>query len=415
MDFTKYIEKVDREVAEIIKHEVKRNRETLLMIASENYADEAILQAQGSVFTNKYAEGYPGKRFYQGVGNSDDIEQLAIDRAKKLFGAEHANVQPHSGSQTNQAVYLAVLKPGDSLLGMNLAAGGHLTHGAPASSSGKLYQAHSYGVNKDTFLRDYDEILKTAQEVKPKIIVAGASAYPRAIDFKKFREIADSVGALLLADMAHYAGLVAAKLYPDPVPYCDFVTTTTHKTLRGPRGGLILCKEKYAKAINSAVFPGLQGGPLMHVVAAKAICFGEAMKPAFTEYQRQVIKNAQVLAQELINKGYKVLTGGTDCHLILVDLRVNNLTGKDAALALEKAGITLNKNGVPFDTQNPFITSGIRIGTPAITTRGMKEKEITLIAGWIDDVLKNINNEAVIKAAGEKVKKLCSRFPVYNK
>ena len=415
MDFTKYIEKVDREVAEIIKHEVKRNRETLLMIASENYADEAILQAQGSVFTNKYAEGYPGKRFYQGVGNSDDIEQLAIDRAKKLFGAEHANVQPHSGSQTNQAVYLAVLKPGDSLLGMNLAAGGHLTHGAPASSSGKLYQAHSYGVNKDTFLLDYDEILKTAQEVKPKIIVAGASAYPRAIDFKKFREIADSVGALLLADMAHYAGLVAAKLYPDPVPYCDFVTTTTHKTLRGPRGGLILCKEKYAKAINSAVFPGLQGGPLMHVVAAKAICFGEAMKPAFTEYQRQVIKNAQVLAQELINKGYKVLTGGTDCHLILVDLRVNNLTGKDAALAIEKAGITLNKNGVPFDTQNPFITSGIRIGTPAITTRGMKEKEITLIAGWIDDVLKNINNEAVIKAAGEKVKKLCSRFPVYNK
>jgi glycine hydroxymethyltransferase len=415
MDFTKYIEKVDREVAEIIKHEVKRNRETLLMIASENYADEAILQAQGSVFTNKYAEGYPGKRFYQGVGNSDDIEQLAIDRAKKLFGAEHANVQPHSGSQTNQAVYLAVLKPGDSLLGMNLAAGGHLTHGAPASSSGKLYQAHSYGVNKDTFLLDYDEILKTAQEVKPKIIVAGASAYPRAIDFKKFREIADSVGALLLADMAHYAGLVAAKLYPDPVPYCDFVTTTTHKTLRGPRGGLILCKEKYAKAINSAVFPGLQGGPLMHVVAAKAICFGEAMKPAFTEYQRQVIKNAQVLAQELINKGYKVLTGGTDCHLILVDLRANNLTGKDAALALEKAGITLNKNGVPFDTQNPFITSGIRIGTPAITTRGMKEKEITLIAGWIDDVLKNINNEAVIKAAGEKVKKLCSRFPVYNK
>jgi glycine hydroxymethyltransferase len=415
MDFTKYIEKVDKEVAEIIKHEVKRNRETLLMIASENYADEAILQAQGSVFTNKYAEGYPGKRFYQGVGNSDDIEQLAIDRAKKLFGAEHANVQPHSGSQTNQAVYLAMLKPGDSLLGMNLAAGGHLTHGAPASSSGKLYQAHSYGVNKDTFLLDYDEISRTAQEVKPKIIVTGASAYPRAIDFKKFREIADSVGALLLADMAHYAGLVAAKLYPDPVPYCDFVTTTTHKTLRGPRGGLILCKEKYAKAINSAVFPGLQGGPLMHVVAAKAICFGEAMKPAFTEYQRQVIKNAQVLAQELINKGYKVLTGGTDCHLILVDLRTNNLTGKDAALALEKAGITLNKNGVPFDTQNPFITSGIRIGTPAITTRGMKEKEITLIAGWIDDVLKNINNEAVIKAAGEKVKKLCSRFPVYNK
>jgi len=415
MDFTKYIEKVDKEVAEIIKLEVKRNRETLLMIASENYADEAILQAQGSVFTNKYAEGYPAKRFYQGVENSDSIEQLAIDRAKKLFGAEHANVQPHSGSQTNQAVYLAMLQPGDPILGMNLAAGGHLTHGAPASSSGKLYKAHSYGVNKDTFLLDYDEIARTAQEVRPKIIVAGASAYPRKIDFKKFREIADSVGALLLADMAHYAGLVATKLYPDPVPYCDFVTTTTHKTLRGPRGGLILCREKYAKAINSAVFPGLQGGPLMHVIAAKAICFGEAMKPSFTAYQEQVIKNAQVLAQELIKKGYKVLTGGTDCHLILVDLRVNNLTGKDAALALEKAGITLNKNGVPFDTQNPFITSGIRIGTPAISSRGMKEKETAAIAGWIDEVLKNIGSEAVIKSVREKVKKLCSRFPVYNK
>jgi glycine hydroxymethyltransferase len=415
MDFTKYIEKVDKEVAEIIKLEVKRNRETLLMIASENYADEAILQAQGSVFTNKYAEGYPAKRFYQGVENSDAIEQLAIDRAKKLFGAEHANVQPHSGSQTNQAVYLAMLQPGDPILGMNLAAGGHLTHGAPASSSGKLYKAHSYGVNKDTYLLDYDEIAKTAQEVRPKIIVAGASAYPRKIDFKKFREIADSVGALLLADMAHYAGLVATKLYPDPVPYCDFVTTTTHKTLRGPRGGLILCREKYAKAINSAVFPGLQGGPLMHVIAAKAICFGEAMKPSFTTYQEQVIKNAQVLAQELLKKGYKVLTGGTDCHLILVDLRVNNLTGKDAALALEKAGITLNKNGVPFDTQNPFITSGIRIGTPAISSRGMKEKETALIAGWIDEVLKNIGSESVIKGVREKVKKLCSRFPVYNK
>ncbi|MGD0565767.1 MAG: serine hydroxymethyltransferase, partial [Candidatus Goldiibacteriota bacterium] len=355
------------------------------------------------------------KRFYQGVGNSDSIEQLAIDRAKKLFGAEHANVQPHSGSQTNQAVYLAMLAPGDSILGMNLAAGGHLTHGAPASSSGKLYKAHSYGVNKDTFLLDYDEIAKIAAEVKPKIIVAGASAYPRNIDFKKFREIADSVGALLLADMAHYAGLVAAKLYPDPVPYCDFVTTTTHKTLRGPRGGLILCREKYAKAINSAVFPGLQGGPLMHVIAAKAICFGEALKPAFAAYQAQVIANAKVLAAELIAKGYKVLTGGTDCHLILVDLRPDNITGKDAALALEKAGITLNKNGVPFDTQNPFITSGIRIGTPAVTTRGMKEKEIIAIAGWIDEVLKNLNNEVVLKGVTEKVKKLCAKFPVYNK
>jgi glycine hydroxymethyltransferase len=415
MDFTKYIEKVDREVADIIKQEVKRNRENLLMIASENYADEAILQAQGSVFTNKYAEGYPGKRFYQGVEWSDKIEQLAIDRAKQLFGAEHANVQPNSGSQTNQSVYLAMLQPGDSILGMNLAAGGHLTHGAAASSSGKLYKSHSYGVNKETYLLDYDEIESLAKEFKPKIIVAGASAYPRQIDFKKFREIADSVGALLLADMAHYAGLVAAKLYPDPVPYCDFVTTTTHKTLRGPRGGLILCKEKYAKLINSAVFPGMQGGPLMHVVAAKAICFGEAMKPSFKLYQEQVIKNSKLLASELMKKGYKVLTGGTDCHLLLVDLRPNNITGKDAALALDKAGITINKNGVPFDTQNPFITSGIRVGTPAITTRGMKEKEIVMIAGWMDEVMKNCSDEKTIKSVNDRVKKLCKKFPIYNK
>ncbi len=415
MDFTNYIEKVDKEVAYIIKQEVKRNQETLLMIASENYADEAILQAQGSVFTNKYAEGYPGKRFYQGVEWADKIEQLAIDRAKQLFGAEHANVQPNSGSQTNQSIYLAMLQPGDTILGMNLAAGGHLTHGAAASSSGKLYQAHAYGVNKDTYLIDYDELSAKAKEVKPKIIVAGASAYPRHIDFKKFREIADSVGALLLADMAHYAGLVAAKLYPDPVPYCDFVTSTTHKTLKGPRGGLILCKEKYAKAVNSAVFPGMQGGPLMHVIAAKAICFGEALKPAFKLYQEQVIKNAKTLADELMKKGYKVLTGGTDCHLILVDLRQNNVTGKDAALALEKAGITLNKNGVPFDTQSPFITSGIRVGTPAITSRGMKEKEIIMIAGWMDEVMKNTADEKAIKIIREKVLKLCKKFPVYNK
>jgi glycine hydroxymethyltransferase len=415
MDFTKYIEKVDKQVAEIVKKEVKRNRETLLMIASENYADEAVLQAQGSVFTNKYAEGYPEKRFYQGVGNADEIEQLAIDRAKQLFGAEHANVQPNSGSQANQAIYLATLQPGDTILGMNLAAGGHLTHGAPASSSGKYYKSTSYGVNKDTFLLDYDEIAAIAKEVKPKIIVAGASAYPRQIDFKKFREIADSVGALLLADVAHYAGLVATKLFPDPVPYCDFVTTTTHKTLRGPRGGLILCREKYAKAINSAVFPGIQGGPLMHVVTAKAICFGEALKPGFKIYQQQVIKNAQMLAFELIKRGYKVLTGGTDCHLILLDLRPNNLTGKEVALSLENAGITLNKNGVPFDTQKPSITSGIRIGTPAITTRGMKEKEMILIAEWMDTVMKNLNDEAKIKGIRSNVEKLCKKFPIYNK
>jgi glycine hydroxymethyltransferase len=415
MDFTKYIEAIDSEVAEIIKDEVKRNQETLLMIASENYADEAVLQAQGSVFTNKYAEGYPTKRFYQGVGNSDRVEQLAIDRAKQLFGAEHANVQPNSGSQANQAVYLAMLQPGDAILGMNLAAGGHLTHGAAASSSGKLYKAHAYSVNKETYMLDYDEIAAMAKEVQPKIIVAGASAYPRQIDFKKFREIADSVGALLMCDIAHYAGLVAAKLYPDPVPYADFVTTTTHKTLKGPRGGMVMCKEKYAKQINSAVFPGLQGGPLMHVIAAKAICFKEAMTPAFKEYQEQVMKNAQALAAELLKKGYKILTGGTDCHMILLDLRPNKINGRDSARALEDAGITLNKNGVPFDTESPFVTSGIRIGTPAITSRGMKEGEMIIIADWMDQVLKNIGDAALKEKIRGQVKSLCAKFPVYEK
>jgi glycine hydroxymethyltransferase len=384
------------------------------MIASENYADEAILQAQGSVLTNKYAEGYPGKRFYQGCEYYDKIEQIAIDRAKELFGAEHANVQPNSGSQANQAVYLAMLQPGDVILGMNLAAGGHLTHGAPASSSGKIYKSFSYQVNRDTYLIDYDEVLKTAREVKPKIIVCGASAYPGAIDFKKFRQIADETGAFLLADIAHYAGLVAAKLYPDPMPFCDFVTTTTHKTLKGPRAGLILCKEKYAKAINSAVFPGIQGGPLMHVIAAKAICFKEAMTNEFKEYQKQILSNAKTLAAEMMGKGYKVLTGGTECHLILIDLRPNNITGKDAAIACEEAGIVINKNGVPFDTQSPFITSGVRIGTPAITARGMKEKEIKQIAEWIDRVMKNPGDKNIKDGIKKEVKKLCDKFPVYK-
>lgn len=415
MDFTSYIEKVDMEVAEIIKNEIKRNQENLLMIASENYADEAILQAQGSVFTNKYAEGYPGKRYYQGVAYSDNIEQIAIDRAKKLFGAEHANVQPHSGSQANQAVYISCLKPGDTILSMNLAAGGHLTHGAPVSLTGKLYNVVSYSVNKETYLLDYDEIRELAMKHKPKLIIAGASAYPRQIDFKKFREIADESKALLLADIAHYAGLIAAKLYSDPIPYCDFVTTTTHKTLKGPRGGLILCKEKYAKQINSAVFPGLQGGPFMHTITAKAICFYHAMTEEFKEYQKQVLKNARLLASELISKGFKVLTGGTDCHLVLIDLRPNNITGKDAAAALEEAGITVNKNGIPFDTTNPTITSGIRIGTPAITARGMKEQEIKKIAVWIDTILKNINNIDVRKKIKKEVKELCDKFPIYKK
>jgi len=413
MDFVSYIKKVDPEVAELIEKEVVRQKENLLMIASENYADEAILQATGSVLTNKYAEGYPQKRFYQGTYFYDKIEEIAIERAKKIFNAEHANVQPTSGSQANQAVYLSVLQPGDVILGMDLSAGGHLTHGSPASSSGKIYKAYYYGVSPETYLIDYEKVREIAKNVKPKIIVCGASAYPRQIDFKKFKEIADEVGAYLLADIAHYAGLVVAGVYESPVPYADFVTTTTHKTLKGPRSGLILSKEKYAKQINSAVFPGIQGGPLMHVIAAKAICFKEAMTEQFKNYQKQVLKNAKVLAENLIKKGYKVLTGGTDCHLILIDLRPNNITGKEAAIALEQAGIVVNKNAVPFDTQSPFITSGIRIGTPAVTARGLKEEEIILIADWIDYVLKDINNETKKNEIKEKVKKLCERFPVY--
>lgn len=414
MDFTGYIKKIDPEIAEFIEKELKRQQENLLMIASENYADEAILQATGSILTNKYAEGYPGKRFYQGTEYYDRIEEIAIERAKKLFNAEHANVQPTSGSQANQAVYLACLNPGDPILGMDLSAGGHLTHGSTASSSGKIYKAYYYGVDKETYLIDYEKVRQIAQEVKPKIIICGASAYPRQIDFKKFKEIADEVGALLLADIAHYAGLVAAGIYDSPVPYADFVTTTTHKTLKGPRSGLILCKEIHSKKTNSAVFPGIQGGPLMHTIAAKAICFKEAMTDKFRNYQQQVLKNAKILAECLIKKGYKVLTGGTDCHLILIDLRPDNITGKDAAIALEKAGIVVNKNAVPFDTQSPFITSGIRIGTPAITARGIKENEISLIAEWIDAVLKNINNETIIKDINKKVKDLCGKFPVYS-
>ncbi|HDQ26797.1 MAG TPA: serine hydroxymethyltransferase [bacterium] len=415
MEFTNYIARVDAEIAKLMDEELKRQEENLMMIASENYADEAILQAQGSVLTNKYAEGYPGRRYYQGTVYYDQIEQLAIDRAKKLFGAEHANVQPNSGSQANQAVFVASLAPGDTILSMNLAAGGHLTHGAPASLTGKLYKIIAYAVNPETYVLDYDEIEKLALEHKPKLIIAGASAYPRAIDFKRFREIADKCGAMLLADIAHYAGLVAAGLYPDPVPYCDFVTTTTHKTLKGPRSGIVLCREKYAKAVNSAVFPGLQGGPLMHTIAAKAICFKEAMSDEFKAYQKRVLENSKALAAGLIEKGYKVLTGGTDSHLILVDLRPQNITGKDAAIALEAAGIVVNYNGVPFDTQKPTITSGIRIGTPAITARGMGVEEIKAIVLWIDRVLKNISGEGDGPSVREEVRRLCSGFPVYGK
>lgn len=399
---------VDNEIYEAIKKEEKRQNEKIELIASENFTSKAVMEAMGSVFTNKYAEGYPGKRYYGGCENVDIAENLARDRAKQLFGAEHANVQPHSGAQANMTVYFTVLNPGDTILGMNLAHGGHLTHGSPVNFSGKLYNIVPYGVDKNGYI-DYEELERIALECKPKIIVAGASAYPRIIDFERFRKIADMVGAYLMVDMAHIAGLVAAGLHPNPVPYSDFVTTTTHKTLRGPRGGMILCKEKYAKSIDKALFPGIQGGPLMHVIAGKAVAFKEALTDDFKEYQKQIIKNAKVLAEELVNRGYKLVSGGTDNHLMLVDLTNKNITGKEAEALLDRVGITVNKNAIPFDTQKPNITSGIRIGTPAMTTRGMKEDEMKEIARLIDMALSGENEEKV----GKEVLKLTSRFPLY--
>ncbi len=399
---------VDNEIYEAIKKEEKRQNEKIELIASENFTSKAVMEAMGSVFTNKYAEGYPGKRYYGGCENVDIAENLARDRAKQLFGAEHANVQPHSGAQANMTVYFTVLNPGDTILGMNLAHGGHLTHGSPVNFSGKLYNIVPYGVDKNGYI-DYEELERIALECKPKIIVAGASAYPRIIDFERFRKIADMVGAYLMVDMAHIAGLVAAGLHPNPVPYSDFVTTTTHKTLRGPRGGMILCKEKYAKSIDKALFPGIQGGPLMHVIAGKAVAFKEALTDDFKEYQKQIIKNAKVLAEELVNRGYKLVSGGTDNHLMLVDLTNKNITGKEAEALLDRVGITVNKNAIPFDTQKPNITSGIRIGTPAMTTRGMKEDEMKEIARLIDMALSGEDEEKV----GKEVLKLTSRFPLY--
>lgn len=402
------LEIVDNEIYEAIKKEEKRQNERIELIASENFTSKAVMEAMGSVFTNKYAEGYPGKRYYGGCENVDIAENLARDRAKQLFGAEHANVQPHSGAQANMTVYFSVLNPGDTILGMNLAHGGHLTHGSPVNFSGKLYNIVPYGVDKNGYI-DYDELERIALECKPKIIVAGASAYPRIIDFERFRKIADMVGAYLMVDMAHIAGLVAAGLHPNPVPYSDFVTTTTHKTLRGPRGGMILCKEKYAKAIDKALFPGIQGGPLMHVIAGKAVAFKEALTDDFKEYQKQIIKNAKVLSEELVNRGYNLVSGGTDNHLMLVDLTNKNITGKEAEALLDRVGITVNKNAIPFDTQKPNITSGIRIGTPAMTTRGMKEDEMKEIARLIDMALSGEDEEKV----GKEVLKLTSRFPLY--
>ena len=403
----------DPEISQIITQETERQEYNLEFIASENFVSEAVLEAQGSVLTNKYAEGYPGKRYYGGCEFVDLAEQLAIDRAKQIFGAEHANVQPHSGSQANMAVYMAVCKPGDTVLGMNLAHGGHLTHGSPVNFSGKLYNIVPYGLDAETGIIDYDEVESLAKQHQPKLIVVGASAYPREIDFVAFRRIADAVGAVVMVDMAHIAGLVAAGVHSNPVPYAEFVTTTTHKTLRGPRGGMILCTEEWAKKLNSNIFPGIQGGPLMHVIAAKAVAFKEVLQPEFKVYAQQVVKNAQALAGGLVEKGYKLVSGGTDNHLMLVDFTGSDITGKVAERALEDAGITVNKNAVPFDTRSPFVTSGIRIGTPATTTRGMKEAEMLQVAEWIDRALKNIENSAELAKIKAEVKVLCQRFPLY--
>jgi len=407
------LESFDPAVAEAIKHETERQEYNLELIASENFVSPAVLEAQGSVLTNKYAEGYPGKRYYGGCHCVDQVENLAIERAKELFGADHANVQPHSGSQANMAVYFSVLKPGDTVLGMNLAHGGHLTHGSPVNFSGKLFNIVPYGVTKEDQRIDYEETERLAVEHKPKMIVVGASAYPRIIDFEAFRRIADKVGAVLMVDMAHIAGLVAAGLHPSPVPYAEFVTTTTHKTLRGPRGGMILCREEFAKTLNSNIFPGIQGGPLMHVIAAKAVAFKEALSPEFKVYQGQIVKNAQALAAGLTKRGFKLTTGGTDNHLMLVDLSQTELTGKVAEEALDRAGITVNKNGVPFDTRSPFITSGIRIGTPAATTHGLKEAEMETVAGFIAEVLANVGDEATIDSVRSRVNTLMKGFPLY--
>ena len=404
------LKKVDPEIFEAIKNEENRQKYTIELIASENFVSPEVLEAQGSVLTNKYAEGYPGKKYYGGCKYIDVVENLAIERAKKIFKAEHANVQPHSGSQANMAVYFSVLEVGDTILAMNLSHGGHLTHGSPVNFSGRFFNIIPYGVDKDTGRIDYDNLRDLAIKNKPKFIIAGASAYPREIDFSAFRSIADEVGAYLMADIAHIAGLIIADLHQSAVPHCHFVTTTTHKTLRGPRGGLILCKEEYAKAIDKTIFPGIQGGPLMHVIAAKAVCFQQAMTPEFIEYQKQIVKNAKTLANKLVGLGYNLVSGGTDNHLMLVDLRNKGITGKQAEKALEEAGITVNKNMVPFDPQKPWVASGIRIGTPAVTTRGMKEKDMGIIAGLINRVLSDTENQKIKDEVRKEVESFCKRF-----
>ena len=409
------IQGFDPELWSALESETQRQEDHIELIASENYASPRVLAAQGSVLTNKYAEGYPGKRYYGGCEYVDIAEQLAIDRARKLFNADYANVQPHSGSQANFAVYMAMLKPGDTILGMSLADGGHLTHGASVNSSGKLFHAVTYGLDPTTEGIDYDQVERLAREHRPRMIVAGASAYSLAIDWSRFRAIADSVGALLMADIAHYAGLIAAGLYPSPVGIADVVTSTTHKTLRGPRGGLILAAAKYGKALNSSIFPGNQGGPLMHVIAAKAVAFQEALGPAFKGYQQQVIRNAQTMARALLKRGLRIVSGRTDCHLFLVDLRAKNITGKDAEDALGRAHMTVNKNAIPNDPQKPTVTSGIRLGSPAITTRGFGTAETEQLAGLIADVLEAPRDDKVIERVAAEARALCAKFPVYGK
>lgn len=410
------IAEFDDELAQAISAEQRRQEDHIELIASENYASPRVLEAQGSVLTNKYAEGYPGKRYYGGCEFVDQVEQLAIDRVKELFGADYANVQPHSGSQANMAVFMALIQPHDTILGLSLADGGHLTHGAKPNFSGKIYNSVQYGLDPDTGIIDYDQVAELAREHKPKMIVAGFSAYSRVVDWARFREIADEVGAYLFVDIAHVAGLVAAGIYPNPVPYADIVTSTTHKSLRGPRGGIIFCKSNpdLEKKLNSMIFPGIQGGPLMHVIAAKAVAFKEAMQPEFKTYQQQVVKNAQAMAEVFSRRGYDIVSGGTDNHLLLVSLIARGITGKAADAALGKAHITVNKNAVPNDPESPFVTSGIRVGTPAPTSRGFKEAEVRQIAEWMCDVMDNLDDDSVIAAVRDKVSLLCSRFPVYS-
>ncbi|GJL66625.1 MAG: serine hydroxymethyltransferase [Nitrospirales bacterium] len=410
----KAIQETDPDVYTAIRAEEKRQREKLVLIASENYASPAVLGAQGCLMTNKYAEGYAGRRYYGGCQHVDTVEELAIERAKKLFGCEHVNVQPHSGSSANMAAYLSVLKPGDAILGMDLAHGGHLTHGHKVNFSGKLFQSYSYGVNRETECIDYDEVQRIAEECQPRMLVVGASAYSRVLDFSRFREIAQAVGAYLLVDIAHIAGLIAAGLHPNPVPYADFVTTTTHKTLRGPRSGMIMCKTEHAKAVDKIIFPGLQGGPLMHVVAAKAVAFQEALSPAFTAYQRQVVANAKTLADGFLERGYRVVSGGTDNHLFLLNLTPKGVSGKDAEAGLDLAGIVVNKNAIPYDEKPPAVASGIRIGTPVVSTRGMGETEMEAMVDLMDQVLQHVHDAKIQRRVKKDVKAMCAQFPIFH-